>query len=132
MAELSTTDKERVRYHLDYQNIIPNSPLFASLVLGTYDQYLLEYVMNSLLPEAVPRVQSILAELDSIEAQMIDSRTRLQASKADVVTMNPDEFQMLQYDYDRWRVKLCNQLGVNMNTRPAAGNQHPLNFRVSN
>lgn len=132
MVALAAADKERVRYHLNYQNIDTGSPVYLGLVVWEADQSVLERNMDNLLDDAArERIKKILVFLDTIEDQMIAALERLQASKADVVTLNPHEHEQLIEQYRYWQKRLAYQLGVQVNPRaPADADRMLMNVRV--
>ena len=129
---LSDADKVRVRYHLNYQNIAPGSPLWAGLVIGVEDQYMIERSMEHILVEAIPKVMELLNNLDAVETQMAGAPDRFRALKADVVTLNQNEFAQLIEAYTFWQRRLALILGVKVNPRPPADDSGvgALNVRV--
>lgn len=126
-VQLQETDKVRVRYFLNYQSVDPQSPIFAGAVMYLQDQFLLEEVMNHVEDLMVPRIQNMLAILDGIEAQMVDALTRLQASKADVVTLNKNEHAQLSEQFYYWQVRLSISIGMPINRVKLNGNGFSVN-----
>ncbi len=127
--QLQETDKVRVRYHLNYQSVDPQSPIYAGAVMYLQDQFLLEEVMNHVEDLQVPRIQNMLSILDGIEAQMVDALTRLQASKADVVTLNPNEHAQLGQQYFYWQNRLSIIMGMPINRIDLNGSGFTVNVR---
>ena len=114
----SDTDKERIRYHMNYPNIEIGAQLLGGTAFSTEVSFILEYNMNNMRPEGYNRVMSMLNILDQIELQMVDALTRLKAAKADVVTLNANEHLSLQEQYVYWQDRMAKQLSVPVNPLP--------------
>lgn len=127
MAALTDADKARVRYHLGYPMLDSSSYVVASAVMHSDLRLILEANMNNVSADALTYVPLILTNLDTIDAQKLDALSRLQASKADVVTLNANEQGDLQTEYVKWQMRLCNALAVTVNQWAVQGG-NTLNF----
>jgi hypothetical protein len=78
---LSDTDKERIRYHTGYQNVSPAASIQLGFPRASQASFLVEAAMERLLPPTVSRVLSIVTNLDTIEAQMMEANRRLKAQQ---------------------------------------------------
>lgn len=129
MAAFSDEDKARIRYHLEYPNVEQNTTAIAGAVFHSDAFFKLESMMQSVSTAAVPLIQRTLDIMDSIELQMVDALQRLQAAKADVVTLNPHEHLALQENYIYWQNRLCKQLAVVVNPNAPGSRANGLNFK---
>lgn len=129
MAQLSDTTKDRVRLHLSYPLVDQTSRAVASVVLSDNSVFVLESQMNNVSATAEAFVTPILDNLDAIKLQMVDALERLQARKADVVELNPNEHGDLQGQYKFWRTELCNLLCVTVNPHAQGQGSGGINFK---
>jgi hypothetical protein len=130
---LTDGDREKIRYHLGYVNVgatnnnsqsfpPPGTPGNAASLLFSVPRpvetlFWVEDAMNLVLEIAVPRIRRLLAVLDQIEAQLIDSLTRLKAAEVGNIKLRPaqngvSEQDALEREYWRWSGRLADQLGV--------------------
>lgn len=131
MAAFTDVDKERIRYHMRYPQVEVAVNVFGGTLYAGTLQFVIEKTMDHVNPLTIPRTQKILDRMDAIEDQMFDANERLQASKADVVTLNPNEHAALEATYLRWQGKLSEILSVPVNPRPpSSGQVGGLNVRV--
>ena len=91
MASLPDADKARVRYHLDYPMLTTAVSVVATAVMHSEIRTILEVQMDNVDPAVFTYVTRVLDRLDAIETQMDDALERMQARKADVVELNPNE-----------------------------------------
>lgn len=129
MATFTDEDKARVRYHLEYPNVERDTTAIAGAVFYSDASFVLESMLNAVSAAAIPMIQRTLTIMDNIELQMVDALQRLQASKADVVTLNPHEHLALQENYIYWQTRLCKQLSVQVNPNAPHGRANGLNFK---
>lgn len=115
MAMFIDADKSRIRTHLEYPDIELGAVSVGGVAFGMAPQNKLEFVMNNMTTNGITRTQVILGYLETIETQQLDALSRLQASKADVVTLNPEELAALLTQYRYWQTKLANQMTVSVN-----------------
>jgi len=123
---LTTQERERVRYKADHLGYLSTAPA-ASISLGfpraNQPLFLVEMAMNLILPEAEPRVRSILTVMDGIECRLIEAQERMAASEVGEIKTNPREATMLEGEYRRWQGRLARILGVYPNPwDPSGGN----------
>ncbi len=108
------TDEQRVsvKHHLGY----PNANAYETFVLGVpaslESLFMIEGAMNSIAPQAEPRLQKTLNRLERLEEQIEENADALVLSKADEVEFRPDEFEQIIKRYRYWVGELCNLLGV--------------------
>jgi len=122
-------DKARIRYHLEYPNVARATTSIGGVVRNSDVEYVLEAMMENILPQAQPLILRTLDILDGIELQMVEALARLQASKADVVTLNPQEHGALQGQYAYWQGRLSKQLDIVVNPNAPNSNVRGLNVR---
>jgi hypothetical protein len=115
MPAFSDTDKSRIRAHLGYPDVDTGASGFGGVVRANTVQNELEFAMDHVTANCVTRVQGFLTSLDGIETQMVEANERLQASKADVVVLNPDEHKELLRQYKYWQSRVCNVMAVKVN-----------------
>lgn len=115
MAQFTDADKSRIRMHLEYPDIESGAVSFGGVLFAAEPQNKLEYAMNHMTVNGVTNALVTVGYLQTIQAQQIDALSRLQASKADVVTLNPEELNALAKQYTYWQTKLANQLSVEVN-----------------
>jgi hypothetical protein len=112
---LTTSERERTRYHLGYLNVAPAASIALGFPRASQALFLVESAMNNLLPEGEDRVRTHLAVLDGIESKLIDAQCRLAAKEVGEITLNPEETRKLEEEYTRWADRLARQLGVYRN-----------------
>ena len=115
MASLDSTDKVRVRYHLGYPASDRTGVSYAGMIWSSENLNQLEYAMDQVDGEAIWLIQRCLAHLETIEDQQISALERLQAHKADVVTLNPLEHSKLLEQYRYWQGRLATNVGGAIN-----------------
>lgn len=116
MASIPEEDKARVRNHLGY----PNSTAVVAgevggVVYAANPHWAIESAMDKVTDYSITMIQRTLGYLDRIEAQQIDALERLQATRADVVTLNPMEHAELLNQYKYWQGRLATQVGCKIN-----------------
>lgn len=131
MAVFSDTDKVRIRRHLRYPQVQAGVAVAAGVMFAAQSQFILEHMMDNVIAESIPQSQKLLDILDAIDQQFFDANERLQVTKADVVTFNPDEHSKLAASYKWWQQRLCDTLSVPVNPNPPSNNGvNGLNFRT--
>lgn len=130
---MSFTDDEkaRIRYHLEYPNVQSVVTSIGGVVRYSDIQLVIEAMMGNIKPEAENLIRRTLDILDGIELQMVDALQRLQASKADVVVLNPQEHGKLEEQYSYWQGRLAKQLDVAVNPEAPRGALRGLNARLN-
>ena len=105
--------KSRVHHFLSYPEWVA---LAQSIVLGfpsaSEPLFLLEDAFRRLTPGGEQSVLTNLSELECIEQQLRDARTRFRARKVGNVELNPDEPDMLRRELAYWTIRLADDLGV--------------------
>lgn len=122
-------DKARIRYHLEYPNVARVTTSIGGVVRNSDAEFVLEAMMENIIELAQPLILRTLDILDGIELQMVEALARLQAAKADVVTLNPEEHSALQGQYSYWQGRLSKQLSVPVNPDTPEGGVRGLNAR---
>ena len=112
MAALTTTERERVRYHLGYTSVTPQSTLSHGQVIPSDSLLLVEHAMSNLAPSAVGRVRTLIARLDHIDEILFEAAERNAISSAEDVTFNDREEEKLDASYARQAKRLADVLGV--------------------
>lgn len=115
MTAFADADKSRIRAHLGYPDVDTGASGFGGVVRANEVQNILEFAMNNVTAACVTRVQGFLSSLDGIETQLVDANQRLQALKADVVTLNPAEQEQLMVQYRYWQKRICDLMAVQVN-----------------
>lgn len=118
--KLSESDRERVRYHLGYFSTEPVAAIVSGRLSATQPMFIVEAAMDRVIAAAIPRVRHILAELDCVEEQMSNARSRLAVQRIEDVTFRSTndgrtECDLLENEYARWASRLADQLGVPIN-----------------
>lgn len=129
MAAFSDADKARIRYHLGYPNVDSTLQSYGGVMFAGQAQFSLDYAMNNVMNTSVALITKNLDILDQIETQMVAALERLQAAKADVVTLNPTEHADLQGQYAYWQNRLSMQLSVPVNPYKPNNGASGLNMR---
>lgn len=130
MAAFDDATKARLRYHLGYPAVDSTLLQAGGVTYAGTPQFRLEHAMDNVSDAGIPQVTQNLDILDTIEAQMVSALQRLQADKADVVTLNRQEHLDLQNQYSYWQGRICNQLDVTVNPYQAGQATNSLNVRV--
>jgi hypothetical protein len=114
---LTLEEKARIRDHLAYLNTSPAASIQLGFPRASQAQFLVEMAMDRILPEAETQVvRAHLVECDRALADIAKARGRLKARKLGELELNPDkELFMLRREYDWWRAKLADSLGVPRN-----------------
>jgi len=128
-----------VRYHLGYPNTEPVSSMVAGIPSSQQSLYLVELAMDRIIPSAVSLVQELIAVMDAIESQQVDSMKRLKAQQLGDMKLRSNnteatEGDLLEGEYMRWCGKLAMTLGAPMNPYSPrhGGAGHSMNVRVLN
>lgn len=109
---LTDSEKERVRYHLGYQEVSPAASIQYGLSRPIQTLFLVETALNTLQEVATDRVRRILKVMDDVECQLIDSQQRLAAIQLDSLRLREGEPDLLEREYARWGFRLADILGV--------------------
>lgn len=130
MAQLTDAQKVLIRHHLGYLNV----SAMQTFVLGTpaslETQFLVEGAMNKVLPAAIPLLDRILGNLETIEQQGVDDLELLAVMRVGDIDVAPNEHSKLLKQYDHWVGALCNLLGIQRNVFDKRGTSGSLNARV--
>ncbi len=106
-------ERSRILHFLGYLNV---SQLAASIQLGiptgSQPLFLVEDAMKRLFPEGEDSVRRDLCELESIEKQLGDARSRFKADSMGNLKMNRSEPMQLRQELDYWTKRLADDLGV--------------------
>jgi Na+/phosphate symporter len=116
MAALTDKERSRIMEYLLYPDW-NNLAMIWGIFVPTHvePQYYIRDAMDRLTDEALELVRKDLCNLEDIELQMADARKRLKASKVGDITLNPDELDALQKEFDRYVIKLANKFGAPLN-----------------
>lgn len=116
-ALLSDEEKDSIRYHLGYLVVNPVGSVQLGVPAATQPMFLVNIALEKIPQTSVGRVRKIVANLETIETQMIDALTRMQAAKLGELTIRQAgdsatvETDALEHEYDRWGNRLANLLG---------------------
>jgi hypothetical protein len=111
----SLAERARVRYHLGYPSVQSNSNIGLGFVAFTQSLFLVEKSMDNLLDEAVPIVRDHIAQLDTINVQIADSRKRMRATELKDIKLREDESTALRREYAYWAKSMADVLGCPIN-----------------
>lgn len=114
---LNEAEKERVRYHLGYQNVGKLRTVSVGSPHATMPMWILESNMNDLLPAGEPGVRRCIQELDCIEDQLSQTRASLAVRRtaAGVELDGAAAMDALREAYVDWVGKLADTLGAPIN-----------------
>lgn len=112
---LSAEERAKVRYHLGYLNTSAGAAISLGVPSANQTGFILESAMNTILPESEFLVRRAVAELDCIEGQLSEARTRLSTQKVDEIVFRGDETDQLESQYDYWSKTLADIFGVPIN-----------------
>lgn len=106
-------EKTRVLHHLGYPDW---QSLASSIQLGypasTQPLFLVRDSFDRLSPGGEQSVRKDLCELEQIERQLSEARSRFKVSRVGEVTINTAETSMLRTEYLYWQRRLSDDLGV--------------------
>ncbi len=106
-------EEARILHHLGYADW---QSLAQSIQLGypaaTQPLFLVRDSWNRLTPAGEASVRRDLCQLEAIECQMGDARSRFKTKKVGEVEMNPMEPAMLRNEFLYWQRRLADDLGV--------------------
>jgi hypothetical protein len=112
MADFTATEQSKILRYLGYTDW---TNLAASFQLGfpadSQPEFLIRRAFDLITDEGKELVRRDLRELECIENQMSDSRSRLKAEKIGDMTLNPKEFNQLRQQLIYWTGKLADDLG---------------------
>ncbi len=120
---LTAVQKSKIRYFLGFANIETYLAIGLGFPSANQPLFVLQYAFDHLLPEAEPDLLRVLQECICIEAQLSDSRSRLQTTAVDKIQMNIKEAAMLEDQLDYWVARLADFLGVVRNPVASYGNR---------
>lgn len=128
---LTEDEKVQVRHALGFLNVAEAATFVLGTPAGVETQFIIEGAMNRVLESALPLLRNHLAILAKIEAQMVDDLETLVVRKLGEIEIDPEEMPKLRREYDFWRQRLANILGVYANPFDKARYGGPgANFRV--
>jgi hypothetical protein len=111
------TEQERValRHHMAYMNVAQAYTFVLGVPAGVETQFLIEGAMDKVLDSALPQLRKLIAVLDGIEQQKIENLELLAVTKVGEIEIRQDEQEALDKQYDFWRGKVANLLGIIVN-----------------
>jgi hypothetical protein len=112
---ITAEEKVRARAHLGYLNVAAASTFVLGAPAALETTFLVEGAWEKVLLEAVPLFRHYLAALDEIEEEMLAGLPALQAKRVGQIEIADDHMKQLMGQYDLWRGKLANLLGVTAN-----------------
>lgn len=121
---LTDVEKEKVRYHLGYPSIRQGSSLHFGMVTPTETGYLIEKLMEDLLPQGEARARRIIQVLDDVEERLIAAQARLAAQRIDEIELRTgakgeSEPDLLEREVMRWAQRLADVFGAPMHSNSA-------------
>jgi hypothetical protein len=112
---ITAEEKVRARAHLGYLNAAAASTFVLGAPAALETTFLVEGAWEKVLLEAVPLFRRYLAALDAIEEEMLAGLPALQARRVGQIEIADDHMKKLAEQYELWRAKLANLLGVPAN-----------------
>jgi hypothetical protein len=106
-------------YHLGYPAL--SQPYF--LVLDAF---------NRIDENSEALIRRDVCELEAIENQRSDARSRFKAKKIGNLEVNPQEIKMLEAEENKWVARLADDLGVYRNQYASTGTSSARNAKVYN
>lgn len=108
----TTREKSRLRDHLGYPNVGEVATFSLGVPQAFETTYMIEDAFTRVLPEAEETAREILAVLESMMADIVDSFDTLAAEKVGDITLNMKQMEMKWGQYDLQRARLGNLFGV--------------------
>ncbi len=113
---LTQEERALTRYHLGYPQVGNNTVLALGYPTGGQMQFLLEAMMDQILPEGEPIFRKTLQQCICVEAQMIEARSRLKAEAVGTITLRGGaELENLEDQYEYWTDALADIFDGNKN-----------------
>ena len=116
LVPLNQTERSRIKHFLEYPDW---TSLAYSVQLGfpasSQPMYLLEGAFDRVTNAALESVRKDLCQLESIEHQLGEARSRLSAEQLGNLKVNMNELPMLRRELVWWGLVLANDLGVGPN-----------------
>jgi hypothetical protein len=109
---LSDADIERARYHLGYIEVTVASSFAFGILASTQPMFMFESAIKRVMPNAEPRVISILDTMDEIECILRRASKELSLRRADGLEINLQQPDDVEREYVRWASRLADMLGV--------------------
>jgi len=98
-----------------YMNVAQAYTFVLGVPAGVETQFLIEGAMDKVLDSALPQLRKLIAVLDGIEQQKIENLELLAVTKVGEIEIRQDEQEALDKQYDFWRGKVANLLGIIVN-----------------
>lgn len=111
-AAFSEEEKDQIRYLLGYPNADPVAMQQLGVPASSQPMFLVNIAMERMRVTSAGRVRQHMSILEGIEKRLVDCQSRFEAKSVGEITLNPDEPDMLEKEYDRWGNRLANLLGV--------------------
>ena len=109
---LDLATRDRIRYALGYpSSMIGVATLSFGIPIARETLFLLESSMNMIMEESLPRILSILDQMDAIECAQKQILPHLAASDVGNLRLRKDESTALKEQYRDWGYKLAEVLG---------------------
>lgn len=125
-------EKVRIRHHTGYMNVGQVQTFSLGVPAAVETQFLIEGAMNRVLPEAELEVRRLVSILDTIESAKVADLELLAITQIGEISINNQEQQKLDREYDKWCAALCNLLCIPRNPYDQrVMNQGGINVRVS-
>jgi hypothetical protein len=113
---LTTAQKARVFFHLDYAQLSTPTTLSLGLAVVTQARFVIEQNLEYLDPTREGIVLEIVAQLDCILAQRTGFRQSLEVTAVGSTKIRgPEAFAQLEDEYRLWRNKLADALAAQQN-----------------
>lgn len=120
MANLSESDRVRVRHHMGYLNVEPGASIALGFPSAQQPEFLVERAMNNIIDQAVGRIIQTLDMLDCLEQQLIAAVPQLAVQQLGEMKLRnsneePNACDLIEAEYVRWAKRLADDLGAPLN-----------------
>lgn len=114
---LNDEEKQKVRRYMGYLGTENAGTIALGIPQASQPLFIVESQMNRLLPDAEPILREYLTELECIDSQIKQARTRrLKIARAgDVHFRGGEEMDLLYEEYDMWAARLSDLLAAPIN-----------------
>lgn len=110
---LSAEDRARVKMHLGYPLVNPVISIGLGMPAALSTAWLLDGAMDALSETdgGCDRVRRVLKIMDGVEDLLVASQERRAVTRADELSLNENEANQLEGEYQRWGHRLAETLG---------------------
>ena|SRR3990167_6965767 len=112
---LTQQERVRIRMHLGYLNVSAVSTFVLGTPAAVETQFIIEGAMDRVLLEAEGLVRELLGICDTVLAQKVEGLEAMQVDSIGDIAVRKNHQVQLDGEYDKWRGKLADALGVFVN-----------------